>query len=158
MWNLPQRLEHDQLVAGHEVVGTIAQVGNEVKTLKPGQRVGLGWDSRSCMTCEWCMSGNHNLCLGAEGTIVGRYSGFADAVRAHEAWVIPLPGAIGIGGLGHMGLRFLHAWGCDVTAFSTCPDKEPEARELGANHFINSRDEKVVQGGSVGLLDLPRRR
>jgi alcohol/geraniol dehydrogenase (NADP+) len=49
-------------------------------------------------------------------------------------------GVIGIGGLGHMALRFLRAWGCDVTAFSTSPDKEVEAREMGANHFVNSRD------------------
>ena len=159
------------LVPGHEVVGTIAQVGNAVKKLKVGQRVGLGWNSRSCMTCEWCMSGNHNLCLTAEGTIVGRYGGFADAVRAHEGWVVPLPeaidpavagplfcggitvfnpivqfdvkptdrvGVIGIGGLGHMALRFLHAWGCDVTAFSTSPDKEAEAKEMGANHRANA--------------------
>jgi uncharacterized zinc-type alcohol dehydrogenase-like protein len=166
------------IVPGHEVVGTIAAVGDAVKKLQVGQRVGLGWYSRSCMTCEWCTSGSHNLCLTAEGTIVGRHGGFADKVRAHEAWVVPLPsdidpvsagplfcggitvfnpivqfdvkptdrvGVIGIGGLGHMALKFLHAWGCDVTAFSTSPDKEAEARELGANHFINSRDPNALK-------------
>ena len=51
---------------------------------------------------------------------------------------------IGIGGLGHLALRFLHAWGCDVTAFSTNPDKEAEARELGANHFVNSNDSQAL--------------
>jgi len=165
-------------VPGHEVVGTIAALGDRVTKLKMGQRVGLGWYSRSCMACEWCMSGNHNLCLTTEGTIVGRHGGFADKVRAHHSWVLPLPeeinaatagplfcggstvfnpivqfdvkptdrvGVIGIGGLGHMALRFLHAWGCDVTAFSTSPDKEAEARELGANHFINSRDPKALE-------------
>jgi uncharacterized zinc-type alcohol dehydrogenase-like protein len=124
------------------------------------------------------MSGNHNLCLTAEGTIIGRHGGFANKVRAHRGWVMPLPeavnpatagplfcggitvfnpivqldikstdrvGVIGIGGLGHMALRFLHAWGCDVTAFSTSPDKEAEARELGANHFINSRDADALK-------------
>jgi len=165
-------------IPGHEVVGTIAAVGDLVTTLKPGQRVGLGWYSRSCMHCEWCLSGDQNLCLTAEGTIVGRPGGFADRVRAHETWVTPLPkgldpakvgplfcggitvfnpivqfdirptdrvGVIGIGGLGHMALRFLHAWGCDVTAFSTSPSKEAEARELGANHFINSRDPEALK-------------
>ncbi len=164
-------------VPGHEVVGKVAAVGDRVKTLSVGQRVGLGWFSRSCMTCEWCMSGDHNLCLQAEGTIVGRHGGFADKVRAHRSWVQVLPegvspetagplfcggitvfnpivqlgiqptdrvGVIGIGGLGHMALRFLHAWGCDVTAFSTSPDKETEARELGANHFVNSRDAQAL--------------
>ncbi|MGJ3253204.1 MAG: NADPH-dependent aldehyde reductase Ahr [Elainellaceae cyanobacterium] len=165
-------------VPGHEVIGTVAAVGDRVTTIKPGQQVGLGWFSESCMTCEWCMSGNHNLCLQAEGTIIGRHGGFADKVRAHQSWIIPLPqgltpesagplfcggitvfnpivqldiqptdkvGVIGIGGLGHMALRFLHAWGCDVTAFSTSPEKEAEARELGANHFINSRDPEALE-------------
>lgn len=165
-------------VPGHEAVGTIAAVGDRVTKLNVGQRVGLGWYSRSCMACEWCMSGDHNLCLQAEGTIVGRYGAFADRVRAHQSWVLPLPeginpatagplfcggltvfnpivqldikatdrvGVIGIGGLGHMALRFLHAWGCDVTAFSTSPDKEAEAKELGANHFVNSRDPKALE-------------
>jgi uncharacterized zinc-type alcohol dehydrogenase-like protein len=54
-------------------------------------------------------------------------------------------GVIGIGGLGHMALRFLQAWGCDVTAFSTNPDKETEARGLGATHFINSRDPQALE-------------
>lgn len=166
------------IIPGHEVVGTIAALGDRVTQFQIGQRVGLGWFSGSCMTCEWCMSGDHNLCLTAEGTIVGRPGGFADKVRAHQGWVVPLPtgldpanagplfcggvtvfnpivqldikptdrvGVIGIGGLGHMALRFLHAWGCDVTAFSTSPDKEAEARELGANHFINSRDTKALE-------------
>lgn len=165
-------------VPGHEVIGTIAAIGSHVTNLKVGQRVGLGWYSNSCTHCEWCMSGNHNLCLTAEGTIVGRHGGFADKVRAHQEWVLPLPteldpaksgplfcggvtvfnpivqldikptdkvGVIGIGGLGHMALGFLHAWGCDVTAFSTSPDKEAEARELGANHFINSRDPEALK-------------
>jgi alcohol/geraniol dehydrogenase (NADP+) len=165
------------LVPGHEVVGTIASVGNAVKKLQIGQRVGLGWYSRSCMTCEWCVSGDRNLCQTAEQTIVGRHGGFADKVRTHEGWAIPLPegldpassgplfcggitvfnpivqcnikptdrvGVIGIGGLGHMALGFLNAWGCDVTAFSTSPDKEAEARSLGASHFINSRDPEAI--------------
>ncbi len=48
---------------------------------------------------------------------------------------------VGIGGLGHLALQFLNAWGCDVTAFSTSPDKEEEIKDLGAHHFVNSRDE-----------------
>jgi uncharacterized zinc-type alcohol dehydrogenase-like protein len=79
------------LVPGHEVVGVVAAVGAQVTTLQVGQRVGLGWFSHSCMHCEWCMSGEHNLCPTAEQTIVGRYGGFADRVRAHPEWLVPLP-------------------------------------------------------------------
>lgn len=51
---------------------------------------------------------------------------------------------VGIGGLGHMALGFLRAWGCEVTAFSTSPNKEAEARCLGAHHFLNTRDPKAL--------------
>ncbi|UCG51595.1 MAG: NAD(P)-dependent alcohol dehydrogenase [Candidatus Latescibacterota bacterium] len=81
-------------VPGHEVAGKVAAVGTNVKHLSVGQTVGLGWFSESCMTCPQCMSGNHNLCVGAEQTVVGRFGGFADKVRCHAAWAIPLPEGI----------------------------------------------------------------
>jgi uncharacterized zinc-type alcohol dehydrogenase-like protein len=45
---------------------------------------------------------------------------------------------IGIGGLGHIALQFLHAWGCEVTAFTSSDAKAQEAYTLGADHVINS--------------------
>ncbi len=165
-------------VPGHEIVGRIAAVGPQVTHLAVGQTVGLGWFAESCMTCPQCMSGHHNLCPEARGTIVERHGGFADRVRAHQGWVIPLPegiamasagplfcggitvfnpivqnhirptdrvGVVGIGGLGHMALAFLKAWGCEVTAFSTSADKEDEARRLGAHHFLNTRDSGALE-------------
>jgi uncharacterized zinc-type alcohol dehydrogenase-like protein len=53
-------------------------------------------------------------------------------------------GVIGIGGLGHMALRFLRAWGCEVTAFSSHPGKEAEAKLMGAHHFVNSTDSAAL--------------
>ncbi len=44
-------------------------------------------------------------------------------------------GIIGVGGLGHLAIQFAHAMGAEVTAFSTSPDKEDEARSFGAHHF-----------------------
>jgi alcohol/geraniol dehydrogenase (NADP+) len=164
-------------VPGHEVIGTVAAVGEHVRHLQAGQTVGLGWFSQSCMTCHECLSGDHNLCVTAEGTMIGRHGGYASRVRAHASWVAPLPdgldpatsgplfcggitvfnpiiqnriqatdrvGVIGIGGLGHLALRFLDAWGCEVSAFSTSADKEAEARSLGADHFVNTREDGAV--------------
>ena len=54
-------------------------------------------------------------------------------------------GVVGIGGLGHMALAFLKAWGCEVTAFSTSPDKEAEARALGAHHFVPTHDKDALK-------------
>src|SRR5262245_21783216 len=69
------------LVPGHEIVGTIVAAGDHVKNLVEGQRVGLGWFSESCMACQQCLSGDHNLCPNIEQTIVHRHGGFADRVR-----------------------------------------------------------------------------
>jgi uncharacterized zinc-type alcohol dehydrogenase-like protein len=81
-------------VPGHEVSGRVGQLGSHVKHLKVGQRVGLGWYSRSCMTCQQCMSGNHNLCPNAEATMIGRPGGFAEKVRCQAAWALPNPDAV----------------------------------------------------------------
>ena len=81
-------------VPGHEVVGTVRAVGPGVTTRKPGDRVGLGWFSKSCMLCRQCLGGDHNLCATAEQTIVGRHGGFADTVRASAEWAVPVPAGV----------------------------------------------------------------
>ncbi|HTV63529.1 MAG TPA: NAD(P)-dependent alcohol dehydrogenase [Verrucomicrobiae bacterium] len=81
-------------VPGHEVVGTIVAAGDQVKRVKVGDRVGLGWYSKSCLFCPQCLAGDHNLCSTIEQTMIGRYGGFADRVRCHWLWASPLPAAI----------------------------------------------------------------
>jgi uncharacterized zinc-type alcohol dehydrogenase-like protein len=81
-------------VPGHEAVGTVVAMGHEAKGLEIGQRVGIGWSAYSCLSCHECLSGNHNLCAHNQGTIVGRYGGFADRLRAQWTWVRPLPEAL----------------------------------------------------------------
>ncbi len=49
-------------------------------------------------------------------------------------------GVVGIGGLGHLAVQFLAAWGCEVTAFTSSEAKAEEARQLGAHRIVNSRD------------------
>lgn len=82
------------LVPGHEIVGQIARRGANVKHLKLGDTVGLGWFSGSCMICDQCLSGNHNLCARAEQTLVGRHGGFANKVRCQATWATPLPAGL----------------------------------------------------------------
>ncbi len=81
-------------IPGHEIIGTVAALGSEVRTLELGQRVGLGWQSNSCGQCEWCMRGQENLCVASEGTCVHRHGGFADRVRANARFVVPIPDAL----------------------------------------------------------------
>jgi uncharacterized zinc-type alcohol dehydrogenase-like protein len=63
-------------------------------------------------------------------------------------------GIIGIGGLGHMAVKFAAAYGCDVTAFTSSESKFEEARGFGANHVISSKDSTAIQklAGSLDLL------
>jgi alcohol/geraniol dehydrogenase (NADP+) len=78
-------------VPGHEAVGTVVAAGDHVKKVKVGDRVGLGWMAASCMACPQCLSGSHHLCVRREQTIVGRHGAFAERVRCHWVWAMPLP-------------------------------------------------------------------
>ncbi len=54
-------------------------------------------------------------------------------------------GIIGIGGLGHMGVKFAAAYGCDVTAFTSSESKFDEAKGFGANHVVSSKDSAAIK-------------
>ncbi len=87
-------ISHYPFIPGHEIVGTVAAVGSDVRSLQVGQRVGLGWQSNSCGECEWCTRGMENLCPSSEGTCVHRNGGYAERVRANARFVIPIPEAL----------------------------------------------------------------
>src|SRR5215218_9430504 len=91
VWNDEWGISQFPAVLGHEVSGRVTAVGPNAKGLTVGRRVGIGWNSASCMHCRQCMSGNHHLCPQVQLTVVGHRGGFASHVRAHWAWVIPLP-------------------------------------------------------------------
>ena len=174
-------------VPGHEAVGRVIAIGEDVKDLKVGQRVGVGWNASSCAQCRTCLSGNQHLCPSVQGTIVGRHGAFAERLRVNWLWAVPLPdaieassagpllcggvtvfypllltdlkptarvGVVGIGGLGHMALQFLNAWGCEVVAFTSSASKRDEALALGAHRVVSSTDANAMQKlqGSLDLI------
>jgi uncharacterized zinc-type alcohol dehydrogenase-like protein len=63
-------------------------------------------------------------------------------------------GIIGIGGLGHMAVKFAAAYGCDVTAFTSSESKFNEAKGLGAHQVVSSRDSAAIEklAGSFDLM------
>jgi len=63
-------------------------------------------------------------------------------------------GVVGIGGLGHMAVKFADAYGCDVTAFTSSESKFQEARGFGAKHVVSSRDSGAIKklAGTIDLL------
>lgn len=157
------------LVAGHEVVGLVTEIGAKVTHFKTGDRVGCGWIRNSCRLCDHCLKGEENICRrGYTGLIVGNHGGFADKLRINADFVYKIPdaldsasaapllcagitvytplrtyiknpgmkvGIIGIGGLGHLAIKFARAMGAEVTAISSSSNKEAEAKEFGAHHF-----------------------
>ncbi|MBX9811697.1 MAG: NAD(P)-dependent alcohol dehydrogenase [Burkholderiales bacterium] len=174
------------LVPGHEAIGRVVAVGGHAKGVRVGQRVGVGWNAASCLHCRSCITGDQHLCSSVQPTIVNHHGAFAERVRAHWVWVIPIPegldasaagpllcggitvffpllnfgvkpthrvGVVGIGGLGHMALKFLNAWGCEVTAFTSSESKHKEARALGAHRVVSSRDAAAMQA-IAGSLDM----
>lgn len=62
-------------------------------------------------------------------------------------------GVIGVGGLGHLALKFLNAWGCEVTAFTSTGAKAEEARAFGAHRVVDSRDASALKA-EAGRFDL----
>jgi uncharacterized zinc-type alcohol dehydrogenase-like protein len=66
-------------------------------------------------------------------------------IRTHGVNPASRVGIVGIGGLGHMALQFAHAFGAEVTAFSSSPAKEADARSLGADNFVNTRESKTLK-------------
>jgi uncharacterized zinc-type alcohol dehydrogenase-like protein len=88
------------IVPGHEAIGVITKMGEQVKGLKIGQTVGLGWYASSCLHCDPCLQGDHNLCPSTTQTIVGHHGGFADKMRCHWLWAIPLPDTLDKGSSG----------------------------------------------------------
>ena len=174
------------LVPGHEAIGRVTAMGSNARGLSVGQRVGIGWTASSCMYCKPCKSGDNHLCATAQPTIVGHAGGFAQTLRSHWTWAIPVPdaldpsaagpllcggitvfsplasfnlsptahvGIVGIGGLGHMALKFANAWGCEVTAFTSNLSKAEEARSFGAHHVIATHDTDTINK-HAGIFDL----
>ena len=79
-------------VPGHEIVGNVVAVGGNVSGLVPGDRVGIGWQGRSCGECEWCRRGETQLCMAIEDTtVMVPYGGFSSSVVADYRFVYPLP-------------------------------------------------------------------
>jgi len=61
-------------------------------------------------------------------------------------------GVIGIGGLGHIALKFLKAWGCEVTAFTSNKSKTEQLKAMGAHNVVDSTDSKDLES-IAGSLD-----
>lgn len=79
-------------VCGHEVVGHISAVGENVSGLRLGLRVGVGWYRSACLACEFCLRGEEQHCPSLLATCThGELGGLADYMYCDSRFVFPIP-------------------------------------------------------------------
>ncbi|OBA23504.1 GroES-like protein [Metschnikowia bicuspidata var. bicuspidata NRRL YB-4993] len=93
-------IQRDDLVVGHEIVGHVVEVGDDVKTIKVGDRIGIGASTSACGECRRCKSDNENYCAKVVSTYNAPDSfsdgyitqgGYASHSIASEKFCFPIP-------------------------------------------------------------------
>ena len=174
------------LVPGHEIAGTVEEVGPDVEKYSVGDRVGVGCMVDSCRECENCRAGEEQYCLNGN---VGTYNaigkdgrptegGYSTHIVVDQDFVLGIPDGIsldvaapllcagitlysplkhwgagpgkkvaivGLGGLGHMGVKLAHALGAEVTVLSQTLVKRDDGLALGADHYYATSDDKTFE-------------
>ena len=175
------------MVPGHEIAGTVAKVGAQVKKFKAGDKVGVGCLVDSCGDCKNCREGLEQFCLNGRVLTYNSlerdgktptYGGYSKQIVTKEDFVLRMPpnlpldaaapllcagitlysplkhwGAgpgkkvaiVGLGGLGHMGVKIASALGAEVTVLSHSLKKEEDAKRMGAKHFYATSDAKTFE-------------
>jgi propanol-preferring alcohol dehydrogenase len=141
------------LVPGHQIVGTVEDVGESVETIAIGDRVGVPWLGGVDGTCKYCRSGRENLCDHPTFTGYQRDGGYAEYAAARADFVFPLrlaevegldgPGRLGLYGFGssaHIVIQVARHAGHDVYAYTRGETSRASASELGAV-WVGSGDE-----------------
>lgn len=181
-------------VPGHEIVGRVVAVGNQVTKFKIGDLAGVGCLVDSCGHCPSCHEGEEQYCdNGFTGTYNGplfggenTYGGYSQTIVVKESFVLrirhdekdlasvapllcagittysPLRhwgagpgkkiGIVGLGGLGHMGVKIAHAMGAHVVLFTTSASKIADGKRLGADEVCISSDPEAM-ARHAGQLD-----
>lgn len=168
------------MVPGHEIIGRVVAIGQEVQKFKVGDIAGIGTYVDSCRGCANCTQNLEQFCVqyctqtysSPERKCEGvTYGGYSDNYVVDESFTLKIPasldparaapllcagittysplsywkvgqgsdvGIVGLGGLGHVAVKFAHAKGARVTVFTTSPGKEADAIRLGADAVVLS--------------------
>jgi len=79
------------IIPGHQIIGEIEKIGDQVTNLEVGRRVGVPWLHQTCGRCEYCRAGKENLCENALFTGWTVNGGYAEYVSAPGDFVYPIP-------------------------------------------------------------------
>jgi propanol-preferring alcohol dehydrogenase len=79
------------IVLGHQIVGTVADKGKTVTRFNIADRVGITWLYSACNKCNFCQTGNENLCDNAKWTGKDVDGGYAEYTVVEEDFAHPLP-------------------------------------------------------------------
>ncbi|MGR8931045.1 MAG: zinc-dependent alcohol dehydrogenase family protein [Gammaproteobacteria bacterium] len=79
------------IVLGHQVIGTVAKLGDSVRSLRAGDRAGVAWIFAACGHCGFCLSGQENLCPDFVATGRDVNGGYAEYMTISEAYVYRIP-------------------------------------------------------------------
>ncbi|HSK29688.1 MAG TPA: zinc-dependent alcohol dehydrogenase family protein, partial [Candidatus Limnocylindria bacterium] len=83
------------LVPGHEIVGTVAEMGDGAIRFNVGDRVGVPWLGWTCGQCSYCQNCQENLCDQAKFTGYTLDGGYAEYTLADERFCFPIPDSYG---------------------------------------------------------------
>jgi uncharacterized zinc-type alcohol dehydrogenase-like protein len=174
-------------VPGHEIVGKVTRVGNQVTKFKVGDLGAVGCMVGSCGTCPSCLAGEEQYCHafptftynGNDKFLGGpTLGGYSTGIVVDQAFTLRVPagldlaatapllcagittysplrhwkvgpnqkvGIVGLGGLGHMGVKFARAFGAHVVLFTTSPGKVADGLRLGAHEVVLSKDPDAMK-------------
>ncbi len=79
------------LIPGHQIIGEVVSLGQDVRGFKSGDRVGVPWLGGSCGQCDFCRSASENLCDYARYTGYQKNGGFAEYTTADAEYCFPIP-------------------------------------------------------------------
>lgn len=174
------------VVPGHEIVGRVTSVGDQVTGFKVGDLAGVGCLVDSCRSCSDCSEGLEQYCdfsvytYNSPDKHTGKttYGGYSNKIVVDEHFVLHIPekldlagvapllcagittysplrhwnvgkdskvGIVGLGGLGHMAVKLAHAMGAYVVLFTTSPDKVADAKRLGADEVVISKNPDAMK-------------
>jgi len=180
-------------IPGHEILGRVVRVGDQVTKFKTGDIAAVGCLVDSCRTCPDCRAGLEQYCQGPATFTYNSpdkhlggvtYGGYSTTIVVDQDFVLSVSskldpagaapllcagittwsplrhwevgpgtkvGIVGLGGLGHMGVKLAHALGAHVVLFTGSPGKTADAKRLGADEVVVSRNADEVAKHANGL-------